>query len=72
MTSALLLGLETTKAAPNHPVGQSERGLAPAESASQRIRNQEQPLVAPQLMHFRQEPLRTIVIAPQSPQASPS
>jgi hypothetical protein len=33
---------------------------------------QEQPLVAPQLTHFRHEPLRTIVKLPQVVQASPS
>lgn len=35
-------------------------------------RAQEQPLVAPQLTHFRHEPLRTIVKLPQPVQASPS
>ena len=33
---------------------------------------QEQPLVAPQVAHFMQVPLRTSVKLPQSPQASPS
>lgn len=32
---------------------------------------QEQPVVEPQVMHFRQVPLRTMVKLPQLPQASP-
>jgi len=31
-----------------------------------------QPLVAPQLVHFKHEPLRTIVNWPHSPHGSPS
>lgn len=33
---------------------------------------QEQPVVVPQVMHFRQVPLRTMVNCPQSPHGSPS
>ena len=35
-------------------------------------RDQEQPLVEPQVAHFMQVPLRTSVKLPHSPQASPS
>ena len=35
-------------------------------------RPQEQPLVDPQVVHFRQVPLRTSVKLPHSPQLSPS
>ena len=37
-----------------------------------RYSDYEHPEVEPQLMHFRQEPFRTIVMAPHSVQESPS
>ena len=36
------------------------------------LKHQEQPVVVPQVMHFKHVPLRTMVNWPQSPQGSPS
>lgn len=47
-------------------------GLLTRPLAALTICRQLHPLVAPQEMHFRQVPLRTIVNCPHSPQASPS
>jgi len=44
----------------------------PFEAAGDDGRSYEQPVVEPQLSHFRQVPLRTSVKFPQLPQASPS
>jgi len=43
----------------------------PREDSSNSVIH-EQPLVAPQVLHFRQVPLRTSVKLPHSPQGSPS
>ena len=52
------------KKKPAEVVGGFSFGLAP--------KPYEQPLVEPQVSHFRQVPLRTRVKLPQSPQASPT
>lgn len=52
---------------PRHPSGRRGRSLE-----EELVRIYEQPVVPPQLSHFRQVPLRTSVKLPHSGQLSPS